>query len=374
MISAMQIRDFRLERYFGLYEFSVGHQLSLSDCETCSIGELLDLAGEPQEALMSLRLGYTESQGDPALRDAIARHYEHCTADDVVVTNAPQEAIFLAMHALLKPSSRVVVQTPCYQSLFEVARSIGCTVVPWSIKETEQGWEYDLEGLPALLEGADILVMNAPHNPTGYQPSESERAHIADIAHEAGARIFSDEMYRGLERDPADALPPEAERSDRAVSLWGGSKSFGLAGLRIGWLVCRDRKVVDALIRLKDYTTICNSGPGELLMRTALATSEALLSKNRALIAANDALIQSFADEHAARYKWRPPKAGPVGLLEVRGIGATELCDRLRVEADILLAPSPLFDMADKYVRLGLGRTSFAAGLEQWRSWEIRRQ
>ena len=112
MLSGMQIRDFQLERYFGLYEFSVRHQLSVSDCESCEIAELLELAGEAQDSLLSLKLGYTESRGDPKLRAAIAEHYEECGADDVVVTNAPQEAIFLAMHAVLKAGDRVVVQTP----------------------------------------------------------------------------------------------------------------------------------------------------------------------------------------------------------------------------------------------------------------------
>ena len=88
MLSGMQIRDFQLERYFGLYEFSVRHQLSVSDCESCEIAELLELAGEAQDSLLSLKLGYTESRGDPKLRAAIAEHYDECGADDVVVTNA----------------------------------------------------------------------------------------------------------------------------------------------------------------------------------------------------------------------------------------------------------------------------------------------
>ncbi|MEJ2700094.1 MAG: aminotransferase class I/II-fold pyridoxal phosphate-dependent enzyme, partial [Desulfuromonadales bacterium] len=116
----MAIRDFRLERYFARWEFTAPYLLSASDCETMSVGELLDMAGVPLSALADLRLGYTESQGDPALRATIARFHSRITADDVVVTNAPEEAIFLSMMALLNPGDRVVVQTPCYQSLFEL--------------------------------------------------------------------------------------------------------------------------------------------------------------------------------------------------------------------------------------------------------------
>ena len=373
MLSGMQIRDFQLERYFGLYEFSVRHQLSVSDCESCEIAELLELAGEAQDSLLSLKLGYTESRGDPKLRAAIAEHYEECGADDVVVTNAPQEAIFLAMHAVLKAGDRVVVQTPCYQSLLEAANSIGCEAVSWPIQETEDGWVFDLDCLPELLNGAQLLVMNAPHNPTGHQPSESERIQIATIAGQTGTRIFSDEMYRGLERNVADALRPEAARNEQAISLWGGSKSFGLAGLRIGWLVCRDNAVLDNVIRLKDYTTLCSSGPGELLMRAGLKASQTLFERNRALIAQNNARIQAFADAHSASYRWRSPTAGPVGLLEVRDSSATDLCDQLRTKADVLAVPSALFDMPDKHVRIGLGRATFAAGLAKWDQWQRKR-
>lgn len=370
MVAWMQIRDFQLERYFGLYEFTVRHQLSLSDCDTCSVGELLELAGIEPVDLMSLRLGYTESQGDPELRSAIAEHYDHCSADDVVVTNAPQEAIFLAMQAVLKAGDRVVVQTPCYQSLLEVASSIGCEVVRWEARESDDGWDFDTDDLERLVQGAQLLVLNAPHNPTGYHPSEAARVRVSEIAAAAGARIFSDEMYRGLERDPADAILPEASRSERAISLWGGSKSFGLSGLRIGWLVCRDRDVIGQVMRRKDYTTICSSGPGEFLMKAGLRAASELFRRNRALIAKNEARVRAFTAARPSEYRWRAPLAGSVGLLEVRNQPASEIATKLREEADVLVAPSGLFAMPDRHLRLGLGRSSFSAAMEQWESWE----
>ena len=370
MVVWMQIRDFQLERYFGLYEFTVRHQLSLSDCDTCSVGELLELAGIEPVELMSLRLGYTESQGDPELRSAIAEHYDHCSADDVVVTNAPQEAIFLAMQAVLKAGDRVVVQTPCYQSLLEVASSIGCEVVRWEARESDDGWDFDTDDLERLVQGAQLLVLNAPHNPTGYHPSEAARVRVSEIAAAAGARIFSDEMYRGLERDPADAILPEASRSERAISLWGGSKSFGLSGLRIGWLVCRDRDVIGQVMRRKDYTTICSSGPGEFLMKAGLRAASELFRRNRALIAKNEARVRAFTAARPSEYRWRAPLAGSVGLLEVRNQPASEIATKLREEADVLVAPSGLFAMPDRHLRLGLGRSSFSAAMEQWESWE----
>ncbi len=107
------------------------------------MGELLNLANVPLTELADLRLVYTESQGDPELRTTIAGFYSRVTPDDVVVTNAPEEAIFLAMLALLKSGDRVVVQTPCYQSLFELANYQGCDVRAWPMIETDDGWRMD---------------------------------------------------------------------------------------------------------------------------------------------------------------------------------------------------------------------------------------
>ena len=362
----MEIRDFQLERYFARYEFRIPHHLSAADCETRSVVELLELAGVAPEELLELRLGYTESQGDPGLRAAIAEFYPRCTADDVVVATAAEEAIFVAMHALLRPGERVVVQTPCYQSLFDVARSIGCDVVGWPLVETEEGWQADLDALAELLTAeTHLLVVNAPHNPTGHQPTRTERAELIALARERGVRLFSDEMYRGLAPTDELELAPAAAEDERALSLWGMSKTFGLPGLRTGWLVCRDRDVLDEIQRVKDFTTICGSAPSELLARVALSCADAIIGQQRELIAANARRMQHFVERYRDLMVWHAPQAGPVGLARLAEGSATEFCDRMREAADVLLVPSVVFDMADRYLRFGLGRAGFGAALEQ---------
>lgn len=244
----MQIRSFLLERYYARHEFTTRFQLSASDCEALTIEEVLQLGGVPAEELLRLPLGYTETRGNAALRAAIARSYPGCAAEDVLVCNAPQEAIYLAMHALLGPGERVVVLTPCYQSLKEVARSIGSEVVEWPLLERQRAWSLDLERLDELLRGATLLVTNAPHNPTGFQPSAAEWRRISELVVERGVRWFSDEMYRGLEPRPELALEPAASIVPGAVSLWGASKSFGPE--RLVWLPPSAGPV--GLVRLRD--------------------------------------------------------------------------------------------------------------------------
>jgi aspartate/methionine/tyrosine aminotransferase len=360
----MTIREFQLERYFARWEFTAPYLLSASDCETMSVGELLDLADVPLSALADLRLGYTESQGDPALRATIARFHSHITAEDVVVTNAPEEAIFLVMMALVNPGERVVVQTPCYQSLFELAAHWGGDVYPWPMVETEGGWRMDLD-LLADLVNADtrLLVINTPHNPTGYLPTAAEFDTILDLTSRHGVWLFCDEMYRGLEYTPADRLTSASDCYPRAVSLWGMSKTFGLAGLRIGWLTTQDHQLIRSLLQLKDYTTICSSAPSEFLARVALEQAEATIQRNVGILQANLERVHEFMARWSDVFAWREPLAGPIAFVRLREGSATAFCRVAARERGVLLVPSTLFDFGDSHIRLGLGRWNFRDGL-----------
>jgi aspartate/methionine/tyrosine aminotransferase len=360
----MTIREFQLERYFARWEFTAPYLLSASDCETMSVGELLTLADVPLSSLADLRLGYTESQGDPTLRSTIAGFYSQITPDEVVVTNAPEEAIFLVTMALLRPGDRVVVQTPCYQSLFELADYRGCEVHPWPMIETNDGWRMDLDQLADLInDDTRLLIINIPHNPTGYLPTISEFDGILDLAARRDLWLFCDEMYRGLEYHMADRLPSASDRYPRAVSLWGMSKTFGLAGLRIGWLTTPDRQLVQSLLRLKDYTTICSSAPGEFLADVALKQAKKIIQRNVGVIQTNLAHVRTFMDRWANVFTWHEPKAGPVAFARLHDKSAAAFCQATVHQSGILLVPSTLFDFGDSHIRWGLGRRNFWEGL-----------
>ena len=366
----MTIREFQLERYFARWEFRAPYLLSASDCESMSIGELLDLAGEVMTSLAALRLGYTESQGDPALRERIAALHTTVSADNILVTNAPEEAIFLAMMTLLESGDRAVVQTPCYQSLFELASFRGCAVFAWPMVESDDGWQIDLDHLRDLVTpDTRLVVINFPHNPTGYLPTRGEFQAILDIVADRGAWLFCDEMYRGLEYVADHRLPPAVDLYPRAISLWGMSKTFGLPGLRIGWLATQDPTVVGALLRFKDYTTICSSAPGEFLARVALEHAGEIIRRNVDIILANLDHTRAFMERRAGVFEWRAPLAGPIAFPRLQAGAASEFCQAAVESAGVLLVPSALFTFGDRHVRWGLGRRNFPAGLAALDAW-----
>jgi aspartate/methionine/tyrosine aminotransferase len=301
----MEISPFKLERYFAKYEFKVKYLLSPSDCESLSMHELLEMAEPDGLALWNnLRLGYTESPGHPALRTEIAQLYRTITAENVVVA-APEEAVMIGLQSMLKPGDRVVCISPAYQSLYEIPRSIGCDVVSWQLVLEKDGWRLDLDQLETLLTDATrLLVINFPHNPTGYLPSPHELDTMVALARKRGVYIFSDEMYRMLEYDPARRLPAMCDLYDKGISLSGLSKAFALPGLRLGWLAAQEPALIESWLGLKDYTTICNSAPSEILGIIALRAKETILARNLGIIRGNLRIAGEFFAARGDRFRW----------------------------------------------------------------------
>jgi len=370
----VNIKPFHTERFFAIHEFTAPYILCASDCESLTINELLQLAGASWESLGRLRLGYTESQGAPALRERIAGLYTGVSAGQVIGLSAPEEGIFLTMHALLEPGDRVVVLTPCYDSLVNVAEYLGCRVARWSLVEADEppdgpgGWWLDLDALERLVTPrTKLVVVNFPHNPTGYLPSRDEWQAIIQIVGRAGSWLFSDEMYRGLEYDSATRLPSGCDLYERGITLAGLSKTYGLPGLRAGWLALQDTPLRERILGWKDYTTICASAPGEVLAQIALQIGDTLAERSRAIIRDNLELAASFFLKARWRsvFRWNRPQAGPVAFVGLRGQSARDFSDRLVADQGVLLLPGTGLGFDDRHVRFGFGRLNFPDGLEQ---------
>jgi len=161
----MQLSPFKLERYFAQYEFNVPYILCASDCESLAVSELLALEEDAAQRFHAHWLGYTESQGGAALRQAITSIYETISPGQVLVHSGAEEAIFLFMHAVLAPGDHVIVHSPCYQSLAEVAHSIGCRVKLWLARE-ESGWAPDMDELRHIIQPATkAIIVNTRTTP-----------------------------------------------------------------------------------------------------------------------------------------------------------------------------------------------------------------
>ena len=358
----MRIPEFKLERFFAEHEFTAPYLLCASDCEAMSIDDLLALEPGARRGLDALWLGYTESPGHPALRAAIAGLHDTIGVDDVLVHSGAEEAIFTFMNGLLSPGDHVIVHTPCYQSLMEIPAAIGCAVSPWRSRE-DFSWGLSLDELERLIEPATrVVVVNLPHNPTGYLAPRALFDRMIEICRVRGLILFSDEVYRGLEYDPADRLPAACDAYGNAVSLGVMSKSFGLAGLRIGWVATHNRDILAAMAQYKDYTTICNSAPSEYLATLAIAHRDAIVGRNLEIIRGNLARLDQFFERFADRLTWVRPKAGAIAFPRTSEGGET-LFSGLLEKKGLLIAPGSNFGHDDNNFRIGFGRADMAEAL-----------
>ncbi|MEM9931209.1 MAG: aminotransferase class I/II-fold pyridoxal phosphate-dependent enzyme, partial [Bacteroidota bacterium] len=353
----MPIQPFKLERYYTLNEFSSKYSLCNSDCEAMTIGELLALEEGAADQFQDHWLGYTETPGHPALREAVANIYEQLNPEDLLICSGAQEPIYLFSMANLVAGDEVIVQTPCYQSLQSVPESIGCKVLTWGVRYQHERPYFDLDELSELVsERTKVIYLNTPHNPTGFHFSRAEQEALVDLARAHNIILFCDEVYRELEHEPVYQLPAFADVYEKGVSIGVLSKSYGLPGLRIGWVATKNKSLLENIAILKEYTTICNSAPSEFLATVALRNRRTLLDRNLQIVKTNLALFETFFSKHQDLFSWYRPNAGPISLVKMKfATDDMAFAERVLQGQQVLLLPGGVYDFPG-YFRVGFGR------------------
>lgn len=369
----MKINDFKLECYFGLYEFTAPYLLTQSDCESMTTEQLLALEPGAQEAYLKQWLGYTETWGDPELRELISRLYQNMEAENILVFHGAQEAIFAYMNVMLDPGDHMIAMYPNYQSAYEVANSIpDCQFSMWWLKDDGEKWVIDFDELEGLIQpNTKVLAINSPNNPTGYTFTNDEIRRLCEICKKHDIYLFADEVYKGLEMD-GEKRDWMADHYDRCVSLGVMSKAYGLAGLRVGWLASKDTEMLNKVVKFKHYMSICDSAPSEFLSKVALKHSDELLDRSRSLIEENIKLADQFFDKYDYLFEKKAITCGPVAfhkLLIDMPVG--EFCQMAVDKKGVLLLPAGIYDMDGQYFRMGYGRKGVPEALEKFEEFLI---
>lgn len=358
----MRIEEFKLERHLAQHEFTAKYVMGASDCESYALNEIL--SEKDLTDLSSFRLGYSESQGNSELRKVIASLFKAVNYEQIVVA-APQESIFLTLNSMLDPGDEVIVQVPCYQSMCAIPIAIGCKQINWKPSIVKKKWHWNIDLLRQRVnKKTKLIIVNSPQNPTGALFTQKEFLDIIDVAKENGCYLLSDEMYRMMEYHAEDRLPIGSDLYEKCVSLSGLSKSFGLGGLRIGWLSVPEKEILDRIVKLKDYTTLSNSSLSEFVALIALRKRKTLLKRNLGIVKRNLNYLDDFFVRHADKFTWLRPDAGPVAFVKTNLVFNESFCNDLVNEKGVLATPGSTFGYGANFFRIGFGRKNLPKALK----------
>jgi aspartate/methionine/tyrosine aminotransferase len=361
--------DFRLETHFSKWEFKARYHMTASDAESITLRELLALASTAErEEFEIMSLGYTETYGAPDLRQVIAGTYACQEAADILCFAGASEGIFAANNVILDKDSHAIVVTPNYQSHETLPMAIcAATGVPL---DPDDGWSLDIDRIAAAIRpNTRLVTINFPHNPTGAILPPDRYLALIDLCRTHGIHILHDEIFNGLGPTGTQHLPFVADIYERGLSLNVMSKSYGLPGLRIGWIACKDAAILSKMERMKHYLSICNSGPSERLAKIALNNRQTLLARNCAIVDENLPKWDAFFARHPDLFDWSRPNGSCMAFPRYKGSDGVEAFATALVEkSGVLVLPSTIYTSElgstpqDRF-RIGFGRLGMAEGL-----------
>ncbi len=361
--------DFRLETHFSKWEFKARYHMTASDAESMSMAELLGMASpQEREDFETMWLGYTETYGAPDLRETIASTFESRIASDILCFAGASEGIFAANTVILDKDSHALVITPNYQS-HETLPSAICKVTGVPL-DPDDNWSLDIDRVAAAIRpNTRLLTINFPHNPTGAILPLDRYFALIELCRKHGIYVLHDEIFHGLGPSGTRHLPYIADVYERGLSLGVMSKSYGLPGLRIGWIACQDAGLLSKMERMKHYLSICNSGPSEKLAQIALRNRDTILARNCAIVDENLPKWDAFFARHADLFDWKRPDGSCMGFPAYKGAEGVEVFAKTLVEqSGVLLLPSSIYaselgETPRNRLRLGFGRRGLDEGL-----------
>lgn len=359
----MKIEIFEMERAQSLWENRVKYNLTESGVHPYTLKEFLK--SDEIEKLLSMRLGYGQTNGSEELRQAICRLYPGTDLENILVTNGSAEANFITIWQNLEPEDELILMLPNYMQIWGLARSFGIKVRPFHLKK-DLSWGPDLDELKSLISPrTKMIAVCNPNNPTGAVLSDSEMKEIARLAQEADAWIYSDEVYQGAELD-GEETPTFWGLYDKVMVCCGLSKAYAFPGLRIGWLIGPKKKIEEAWA-YHDYTSISSGVLSNWVASLVLEPErrKKALDRNRKILNENLAVLEEWVQKHKPLFELIPPRAGGVAFPRYNmKINSTELANKLLNEKSVFIVAGDFFGM-DNYIRIGIGteKDYFKAGL-----------
>jgi len=349
----MYIENFEMERWQSKWEHKVDYNLSESGVHPISFKEMMDFID--LEQLKDTELGYIQTDGTLELKSSIKNIYSNVDEENILVTTGSSEANLLCMWSLLEKGTETLFMLPNFMQIYGLMQAFKAHMKTFYLKE-EKKWQPDLEELKKMVtKKTDIISVTNPNNPTGAQLSEDARETLIDLAKWSGAWLVCDEVYQGAEVD-GKITPTFWNQYEKTIICCGLSKSYGLSGLRVGWVVA-PKKIIQNLWKYKDYTTISLSALSDKLACAALKPNnrKKIFERTRSIIRKNFSTLESWMDRQKGLFQCVPPKAGAISFPKYNiNMNASKLAEKALQEKSVLLQPGD-HQKVDFHIRIGLG-------------------
>lgn len=309
--------------------------------------------GELNLKLDDILLCYGDHRGAPDLRRMIAGTGTGLSPDDVLVTAGAAGALFIISTSMLQAGDHIVVVRPNYATNLETPRAIGCDM---SIVDLtfETGYRLDLAALEAAIRPeTKYLSVTYPHNPTGVMISEGELKALVALVERKGIRLLFDETYR--EMTFGTMLPVAASLSDRVISVSSLSKTYGIPGIRIGWLITRDAALMDTFLAAREQIGISGSTVDEYIAYVALRQRGEWLAFNNARIASAFAIVKEWIAAEPL-VEWIEPSGGCVCFPRIVPSANVDLAafhESLYSRHQAYVGRGRWFEQDDRHFRIG---------------------
>lgn len=341
------------------YETTAKYNIAETCAASVSVDDLLNLSenktrSQEELALTSTKLTYGEIRGSEKLRRNLSSLYSAraagLTPEGILITNGAIAANFLVLYTLVGPGDHVICQYPTYEQLYQVPASLGAQVDLWKMDPTNK-WKLSMDELKNMVtDKTKLIVLNNPNNPTGQIIPKPELEEIIELAKEKDIMILSDEVYRPIFHSispSSDDFPPSAINMgyDKVLVTGSFSKAYSLAGIRTGWIACKNQPIIEQIAETRHYTTISVSQLDQAVAAEAVSDRcvHALLSRNIQLAKSNLELLSNFIDEHNWACSWVKPVAGTTCMVKFHKMGRLiddeAFCAQLQEKTGVMFVP-----------------------------------
>jgi aspartate/methionine/tyrosine aminotransferase len=355
----MHIKPFGIEMWMNEFEDHCKYNLAETCVKSMTIGELLEISGKNikfTEELSSMKLTYGEITGSKQLRKNIASLYNNQTTENVMVTHGAIGANSLIYNTLISKGDKVVSVLPTYQQHYSIPESLGAELSILKLKP-EHKFLPDINELKQLIKpDTKLIALTNPNNPTGSLMDEALLLEIVDIARTCDAYIICDEVYRGTNQNDPEYGTSIVDIYDKGISTGSMSKTYSLAGLRLGWITASPDILKDVFIH-RDYNTISVGVIDDYFASIALENRKKIALRNTTITRNNLEILDNWV-KNERFFSYVKPKAGTTALLKYEfNIPSREFCIQILKNTGVLFAPGSAMDM-EGWVRIGYANDS----------------